>query len=112
VRRLLLEQNSQVSMDTASQSYAATIGGVEIARDNATFCPIDERRIAFYARTARTLRYPLPKVWDAAKLTARKLTLNGREVYPVKCAEGMIVVQAEAGRPVIVYADEKAIPTA
>ena len=110
VRRLLLEGNSQVSMDTAGDSYTASIGGIEIARDNATFCPIDEQRIAFYARTARTMRYPLPKGWDAARVTARALTLEGRKEHPVQCVDGMILVRAEAGRPVIVYASEKVIP--
>jgi len=112
VRRLLLEGNSQVTMDMASDSYSAAIGGVEIAHDNATFCPIDEGRIAFYARTARTLRYPLPAGWDAAAVTARALTLEGRVECTVQCIAGAIVVQAEAKRPVIVYSSRKAIPQA
>jgi hypothetical protein len=110
VRRLLLEGNSQVTMDTAGDSYSAAIGGVEIARDNATFCPIDEHRIAFYARTARTLRYPLPAGWYAAAVTARALTPQGRVTCDVQCIDGRIVVQAEAKQPVIVYSSQKAIP--
>ena len=112
VRRLILERQSEVTMDTASDSYAARIGGIEIARDNATFCPIDDNRIAFYSRTARTLRYPLPAGWDAHTLTARALTLQGRVACNVLCADGMIVVEAEAKRPVIIYSSEKAIPAA
>jgi hypothetical protein len=112
VRRLMLENRSEVRMDTANGSYAATIGGVEIARDDATFCPIDEHRIAFYARTARTLRSPLPAGWKAEALAARTLTLQGRTMCKVQCVDGMIVVEAEAKRPVIVYSSEKAIPAA
>ena len=112
LRRLLLEGNSQVAMDAAGDSYSAAIGGVEIARDNATFCPIDENRIAFYARTARTLRYPLPASWDAEAVTARALTLEGRVECDVQCIAGTIVVQAQANRPVIVYSSVKAIPKA
>jgi hypothetical protein len=111
-RRLILERSSEVRMDAASDSYAATVDGVEIARDNATFCPIDANRIAFYARTARTLRYPLPAGWDAETLVARTLTLQGRTACKVHCIDGMIVVEAEAKRPVIVYSSEKAIPAA
>ena len=56
VRRLLLERRSQVTVDTSSsQCYAATVEGIEIARDESTCCPIDENRIAFYSRTARRL---------------------------------------------------------
>lgn len=110
MRRLVLERESEVTMDTTSESYVAKADGVEIARDNATFCPIDENRIAFYSRTRRTLRHPLPASWNPATLTARTLTLEGRSICKVQCADGMIVVEVEAKRPVIVYSSESAIP--
>lgn len=111
LRRLTLEKGSQVEMNPATDSYTATVHGVEIARDESTCCPIDANRIAFYSRTKRQLRYPLPSEWRAAKVTARALALTGRSDYKVQCLEGMIVVNVEPKQPVIVYASEEAIPT-
>ncbi len=110
LRRLTLEKDSKVEMSPRTESYVAALNGVEIAKDDATFCPIDANRVAFYSRTARQLRYPLPNGWRAASVTARSLTLSGRSIYKVQCIEGMIVVDAEAKLPIIVYAGEEAIP--
>jgi Endo-alpha-N-acetylgalactosaminidase len=110
LRRLTLEQDSQVEMNPATESYGAKVNGIEIARDNATFCPLDANRIAFYSRTARQLRYPLPNGWRSGKVTARALTLTGRSAHKVQCIDGMIVVDAQPKQPVIVYAREEAIP--
>ena len=109
VRRLVLERDSEVTMDVDSDSYSAKIEGVEIARDNATFCPIDGHRIAFYARSSRSLRHPLPSTWNAASVTARTLTLQGGTNCKMRCTNSMIEVEAEAGRPVIVYSSADAV---
>lgn len=110
VRRLLLERRSQVTVDTSSsQCYAATVEGIEIARDESTCCPIDENRIAFYSRTARRLRYPLPSGWNPSEVTARVLTLQSRETHLADCLNGMIYVDAPARQPVIVYANDGVI---
>jgi hypothetical protein len=105
VRRLILENSSCVMMDAANESYAAAVNGIEIARDDSTSCPVDANRIAFYSRTPRELRYPLPDGWDASKLKAWQLTLQGRIAHEVHCADGMIVVYVDARQPVTVYAD-------
>ena len=108
-RRILLERNSQIVRDLANESYAATVDGIEIARDGSTCCPIDARRVAFYARTARRLVYPLPAGWEADKMTGRAMTLGGRIAHPVRCEGGKILVEVAAGQPVVVYADSSAI---
>jgi hypothetical protein len=109
-RRLLLEQGSQITMDITGQAYSAEWKGMEIAKNDATFCPIDENRIAFYTRSARQLRYPIPSAWNPTEITARTLSLQGRSTFKIRLANGMIVVDAEAKQPVIVYASERAIP--
>ncbi len=106
-RRLILEQQSQVMIDTASHSYSAVVNGVEIARDESTFCPVDANRIAFYARKACELRYPLPPGWDPSAITARSLTLEGQMKHEVRCVDGTIVVHAAARQPVMVYGGSK-----
>jgi hypothetical protein len=108
VRRVLLERHSSVSLDTKTGSYTAELDGLTISRDNATTCPIDEHRIAFYAKTAQKLTYPLPAGWTAASVKARALTIQGDDVHEVECVEGKIVVEVMAHQPVIVYSGEDA----
>ena len=108
VRRVVLERQSFVSLNTATGSYTAELEGLTISRNHATTCPIDEQRIAFYATTAQTLTYPLPTGWAAAAVTARALTIHGRNVHKVDCADGKIVVDVMPHQPVIVYASEDA----
>lgn len=109
MRRLILEQNSQIIRDDSSHSYSATVDGIEIARDGSTCCPVDAQRVAFYARTARRLTYPLPSQWDKDNITARAMTLTGRSNHPVHCESGKIIVEVTAAQPVIVYSDKSVI---
>lgn len=106
IRRLILEHNSRITMDTANDSYVAAVNGIEIARDDSTFCPLDANRVAFYSRTPRELQYPLPSGWNASKIAAWRLTLQGRVTHEVRFVDGMIVVHVDAQQPVIVYANE------
>jgi hypothetical protein len=102
-RVLTLEDSSRIERDTTSRAYSAVWKGVEIARDDATFCPIDEDRVAFYTREAKELRYPLPEGWAATDIVARSLSLSGRTEFPVQVKAGELVVNAPARIPVIVY---------
>lgn len=102
VRRLILEHNSRITIDTANDSYAAAVNSIEIARNESTFCPMDANRVAFYARTPRELQYPLPVGWNASKIQAQRLTLQGRVTHDVHYSNGMIVVHVDAHQPVIV----------
>jgi hypothetical protein len=108
--RVELERNSHVELDTRSGSYSATYDGIEIARDHATFCAIDEHRIAFYSSTPRRLTYPLPLGWQADRICARVLSLEGRKSHQARCVDTVISVHVEAAQPVIVYSDEGRIP--
>lgn len=109
IRCLFLDQRSQVRMDADGQTYTAMFCGVEIAKDDATFCPIDEHRIAFYSRTARQLRYPLPSTWDRTEVVARTLTLQGSTAFKMQVVDGLIVVDINPKQPVIVYANQNII---
>ncbi len=102
-RRLGLENNSWIEIDTATDAYTAAVNGVAIASNNATFCSIDDDRIAFYTREARRLTAPLPAGWDAHGVKARALSLDRQEDYPLAISSGNIVVDVPARRPVIAY---------
>jgi hypothetical protein len=100
---LMLANGSSIERDTSKGSYVAVFEGVEIARDDATFCPLDEGRIAFYSRNARQLRYPMPKGWSSHEITARSMHLSGKAEFAVAIVDGFVVVEAPAKVPVVVY---------
>jgi len=90
-------------LDWNGLRYAVTVDGVEIARDGATFCRLDDRRIALYSRAPQTLATPLPAGWDAATLEATALHGDGhREVVPLIHEGGRLRVPVAARRPVII----------
>lgn len=108
---IYLEGNAVADMDWAKQTYSVTIGGVEIARDLATYCPIDDHRIAFYSQTERELRAPLPQGWQASGLVAFALALDGRKETPVSVKGESVTIVVKAQEPIIVYANRaKATP--
>jgi hypothetical protein len=98
-----LGAGSKIAIDWFTQDYAVTIDNEKIAENNATFCPLDENRVAFYSRLPRHLSAALPTGWDAAAITARSLYVDHREELPVHVEEGKIDVAVPAGRRIIVY---------
>ncbi len=99
--RLEFEGGSEVWLDWKNQRYAVRWQGNEIARDLATFCPLDERRMAFYALTARELQAPKPAQWRGT-LRARRLTPAGPQPYSIPLEGETLRVFVPARQPVIV----------
>src|SRR5215475_1433976 len=58
-----LAGHARVEQDWTAKTYSVVVDGTEIARNLATFCPLDENRVAFYAQSERELSFPLPKNW-------------------------------------------------
>jgi hypothetical protein len=110
IREIGLEGNSTIWMD-GENSYGVKWNGIKITGNESTTCPLDERRIAFYSKAGAKLSYPLPAHWPAAQVTARRLTGNGREPFPLQIQDGQIVVEIPPRVPVIAYANEGAIVT-
>jgi len=102
-RRLTLADRSEITLSRDETTYSATWRGAKISQTGQVFCPIDDNRIAFYALAAARLRCPLPAGWDPAAITARALSLDGREGHAVTVEDGVIEVDVPAGQPVIVY---------
>ncbi len=98
-----LENNSKITNDWMAQSYAVVANGIEIAGNNATYCPIDDNRIAFFSRDAKELKATLPSGWDAGTVAARALYIDHRIPVNVKINNDTIIVNVTAGTPVIVY---------
>jgi glycosyl hydrolase family 101 (putative endo-alpha-N-acetylgalactosaminidase) len=111
MREIRLEGDSTIWMDDVSSSYGAKWRGATITANESTTCPVDAQRIAFYSKTDARLSYPFPPHWSASEVTARRLTVNGREPFALQIQDGQIVVDIPARVPVILYAGEGAIAT-
>jgi hypothetical protein len=111
VREIRLEGDSTIWMDATGSSYGVKWNGATVTTNESTTCPVDANRIAFYSKNGGRLHYPLPARWSAAELTARRLTVNGREPFPVQVEDGQIEVDIPAQVPVMVYARDNAVPS-
>lgn len=100
-----LEGNSRIWMDLAAKTYSVTFGGVEIARNQSTFCQLDNDRLAFYSIDAGNLSAPLPEGWNPAQIGALALSTDSAEEVEPEVVEGRINVFVPGRRPVIVYRD-------
>ncbi len=102
-----LEGNSRIDLDWKSDQYSVTVGGVDVARDGDTFCPIGRDRVAFYSRTAKEMSAPLPEGWDASAVVARALSADAGEAATVVVRDGKLIVKVQAERPVMVFRNEQ-----
>ncbi len=98
-----LGQGSSITIDWAAENYSVVLDGARVAAGDATFCPLDNDRVAFYARAARELSAPLPQGWGAGTITARALYSDHREEVPVQVKKGQMLISASPHRPVIIY---------
>ena len=98
-----LEGNSRIDVDWKSGEYSVTVGGVDVARDGDTFCPIGRDRVAFYSRTAKELSAPLPEGWDAKGVVGKAMSADSEEAAEVGVRDGKLIVKVQAERPVMVF---------
>jgi Endo-alpha-N-acetylgalactosaminidase len=98
-----LGDRSKIEINWMTREYSVVVDGLEVASNEAAFCPIDHDRIAFYSRRSRQLESALPPAWDSSKMVAWALYVDHREAVTVKVERGKIIVMAPAGRPIIVY---------
>lgn len=102
-----LENHSSIVNDWMKKSYSIIVNGIPIAGDNATFCPVDSNKIAFFSRESKELSAKLPFGWRPEMLAARALFPGRRERVKVEVHNGMIILNVTAGTPVIVYRTNK-----
>jgi hypothetical protein len=98
-----LEGSSRIEQDWETKTYSVVVDGVEIAKNLATFCPLDARRIAFYSYVEQELTSPLPRLWNPQEISGVSLHPQGTEPFPIRVDNGSIHVKAPARSPVIVY---------
>jgi hypothetical protein len=100
-----LEGNAKIDLDWRTDQYSVTIGGIEVARDGDTFCPIGKDRVAFYSPLAKQLSAPLPEGWDANAVVALALSADKSESARVSARDGKLIVNVQPERPVMVFRD-------
>jgi hypothetical protein len=94
---------NHVEIDWKKKSYSVTLDGAEVARDNSTFCPLGESRIAMYAIADGPLVATLPPTWNAEDMTAKALFPDRAEPAKFSLAGRRVTVQMQARRPVMIY---------
>lgn len=100
-----LERNTTLHLNMSRQTYSVRLGGFEVARDGSTFCPLDDRRIAFYSLKAQELSIALPERWDGTTIAAVALDVEKPEKVGVTVKDSKVRVPVPQRRPVIVYRD-------
>jgi hypothetical protein len=103
-----LEGNAKIDLDWSRDQYSVSVGGVEVARDGDTFCPIGQDRIAFYSKSAKRLSTPLPQGWDGNIVVGLALSADKVEQAPVSVRDGLLSVNVQAGKPIMVFRDAAA----
>lgn len=100
-----LEGNSKVELDWKENRYSVTVGGVEVAKDGDTFCPLANDRIVFYSKTGKELSAPLASGWDPKALAALALYADRAEQVPFTVRGGRVTLTVPARRGVMVFRD-------
>jgi Endo-alpha-N-acetylgalactosaminidase len=98
-----LEGNSRIMLDWANKSYSIVLNGMEVARNESTFCPVGNDRIAFYSLTQQTLTATLPSGWKAEEMAAAALSTEKRIPVDFLVDGNQVKVSANPQQPVMVY---------
>lgn len=99
-----LSNNSKVVIDYSKpDSFTAVYNGKQIMNGYSITCPIDKKKIAFYSKSEKTLKYPVPDTKNKAQFQAKVLLKDRSENFPFKIINGNIEISVPANRPVIFY---------
>ncbi len=98
-----LEGNSRIEVNAKENRYSVVVNGVEVARDGDTFCPIGDDRIGFYSKNGGERSAPMPKGWDAAKLSAQALFADRAEPVTIRADNKQIRLTTKARRAILVF---------
>jgi hypothetical protein len=104
--RIGLGKGTAIQIDWTNDDYAIEVNGVEIAGHHATFCPIDDDRIACYSRETKELSVTIPGGWKSDKIVAQALYVDHRETIPVRVENGKINISVKSGGPVMIYRNQ------
>ena len=99
-RKITYEPNTFVEINYNTKTYKVQVDGNVIGQNYMTFFPKDSRTFLIYSRDAKTLSYPLPRVWTKGNSSLVKLTETGVKVpVPFEIVDNKIEFNAEANTP-------------
>lgn len=94
---------NHVDIDWQKQSYSAYLDGAEVARQNATFCPLGSDRIAMYSTSDGPLTATLPVGWNSEEVTGSLLSTDRKDPATLQRQGRLVTVQMRARQPVMLY---------
>lgn len=94
---------NQVHIDWEEKTYRVTLDGNEVARDNATFCPLGQDRIAMYSITDGPLEVTLPESWVPGQISASSLFSDRKEPEKFTLNGRRVTIHMKSRRPVMLY---------
>ena len=103
-----MEGHSRLVLDWAKKSYSVVLNGMEVARDDSTFCPVDNNKIAFYSLASQALTAALPAGWKAEEMGAAVLSTDKRTPADFHVDGSRINVAVKAQQPVMIYRKKEA----
>ena len=98
-----LEGNCHIAIDNGAKTYRVSLGGVDVASEDAVFCPMDADRICFYSLKAGDLSAAWPAGWNPADAVAVALSIGKRDPFEFKMLNRSVTVNVAAQQPVILY---------
>ena len=102
-----LEGSCSIAIDNGAKTYRVHLNGVDVASEDAVYCPMDADRICFYALTARELSAAWPAGWNPADAIAVALSIGKRDPVAFKMLDRSVSVNVPAQQPVILYRSRK-----
>jgi hypothetical protein len=81
---------------------------MEVARDDSTFCPVDNDKIAFYSLASQALTAALPAGWKAEEMAAAVPSTDKRTPADFHVDGSRINVAVKAQQPVMIYRKKEA----
>ncbi|MDP9049395.1 MAG: endo-alpha-N-acetylgalactosaminidase family protein [Acidobacteriota bacterium] len=94
---------NHVEVNWLKNTYSVMLDSAEVARDNSTFCPLGNDRIAMYSIAGGPLTATMPKDWTPKEVTAMKLLPDRREPAIFTLSGRRVTVQMQAREPVMIY---------
>jgi hypothetical protein len=102
-----LEGSCSIAIDNGAKTCRVHLNGVDVASEDAVYCPMDADRICFYALTARELSAAWPAGWNPADAIAVALSIGKRDPVAFKMLDRSVSVNVPAQQPVILYRSRK-----
>lgn len=94
---------NRIDIDWGQKTYRVLLGGIEVARNGATFCSLGDDRIAMYSVADEKLTTMLPSEWRAEEVVATALFTDRKEAVKMEQNGRQVSISMLARVPVMIY---------